>query len=318
MVRGERSACVRGQLIADSRGAPAGSSCVPTRRPVSAVCEPRDGGPGSSHAVAIVSYPRVARPRGAQWSPRGRIPRGANPVLAPSDSSRPRNSGGAAYRGRFSEPEVALTRGEKRLETPPRVEALRTTKLHAIVLRFARCLTPRAAVRRSRRRDGRGACGSERERVRAWRAAQCRGTPLARGWTGCRTLGRRPPVRGAAARSVRWSIPFSASLPHRYDRLRREPAVSGSWLPWRPRGSERGRRRDCSDRSQSVVFGRLNGHSGASAHPANGTASSGGPDGRWSSMPVVWSAGSETPVFAGRECRKSRDDGSGAPLVPAP
>jgi hypothetical protein len=94
-------------------------------------------------------------------------------------------------------------------------------------------------------------------------------------------------------------------------------AARSTLLGRRPRGSERGRRRDCSDRSQSVVFRRLNGHSGASAHPANGTASSGGPDGRWSSMPVVWSAGSETPVFAGRECRESRDDGSGAPLVPA-
>ena len=44
---GQRSACASGQLIAGSRDVPAGSSCVPTRRPASpcASCEPAFRGP---------------------------------------------------------------------------------------------------------------------------------------------------------------------------------------------------------------------------------------------------------------------------------
>ena len=71
-----------------------------------------------------------------------------------------------------------------------------------------------------------------------------------------RRLSRLPGRQAAAGTSPSSPPEFEAGAP-------------ASW-------PQHGGRRDCSDRSQSVVFKRLNGHSGASAHRANGTASSGG------------------------------------------
>ena len=61
----------------------------------------RDGVLGCSQAVAIVNYPRAARPRGAHWSPRGRSRGG--PTLMPGAAGviRPRTIGGVIYRERL-------------------------------------------------------------------------------------------------------------------------------------------------------------------------------------------------------------------------
>ena len=163
------------------------------------------------------------------------------------------------------------------------------------------------ATTRSPRPTPQRAIGFAQQEASRWRPAAARGVP--------RPITCTVPLSRSLSRVMASRRRHEASPP---DQPGADPEVSPSRPSRRPRGSERGRRPDCSDLSELVVIRRLNLPFGASALPANGAASSGGPDSRWSSIPVVSFAGSGDSLHSpGGECRESRDDGSGAPLVPA-
>jgi hypothetical protein len=81
--------------------------------------ESPDGVFGCSYALAIVSDPRVARPRGAHWSPRGTTPRGANPVLAPPQSSAPGTSMALSNENALASRKLRSNAGRRRLGERP-------------------------------------------------------------------------------------------------------------------------------------------------------------------------------------------------------